>query len=297
LVLDAQKRLTQAQSGDPISLTVKFFDGIAGFALLNPAEQTYLTADDAGQLFANAGVDNASMFHLYMCMDGDVMVGAGDQSVPASNQFMKRDPSTGLISLSQTSFLNADREFLMSFPEVMRQHATNRAAQYESLIAVAAADTVSDPLPREIVNLQILAHCSVGLLPVLGLGQFTWTGQISQQVQEVWASSDWAIKTALQAFKAQLIDSTVTQLALAGFVVQFVQEIYLSAPDLMNKLLRIAWESFGWWDYAKAAAWVASMFLLPQNPLAVSQIIANLTMWIITAYNMRADATRCLLTN
>jgi len=293
LSLDDQKRLHEAPSGTPTPFTVRMVSGSPGFLLQNPSDQTYLGMDMNGQVFCNYDSSGATVFHIYICMDGDIMIGQGDPSSPSTSHFMKRNLPSGLVTMNTTNFLNADYEYLMSFPNAMAQQPANRLLAEEAAVKDAG---IFDPLPCEIVNCQIVAHLTVGFLPALGLGQFTWTSQISEQFTPVFQQYFPRISGSLAVLKTALINATSDTAGKAIFasaVGVFCLDLYTNAPDMINKFLRIVWESLGFFDYAWAAAQLALILGFPQG-YGWAKVVANLTIWVATAYNLKQSASRCI---
>ncbi|KAJ9633784.1 hypothetical protein H2201_008825 [Coniosporium apollinis] len=222
-----------------------------------------------------ANSSSASVFHLYICMDGNIMIGTGNPNSPALNRFMKRDTSSGIISLASTDSLTSDFEFEMSLPHVAASPAPH-----------AARDTAEDGIPSslkdgpighcDLVTMQLVSHCTLGFIPPLGVGEFMLEKQL-------WSLMADTLRVHLPDFTAVLQHFTKDLLAiptqphpdgqldpqgeflLTRMAISFGSTFYIWSPDLIHKWLRIAYEHFGWTDYLTVAASLVKLFTLT-NP-------------------------------
>jgi len=140
-----------------------------------------------------------------------------------------------------------------------------------------------------------VAHCTVGFLPLFGLGQFTWTSQIYEQLKILFQRFGPLISGPLATLKRVLISvapDAAGKAILASAVGVFCLDLYTNVPDLINGWLRIAWESFGFFDYAWAAANLALILGFPEG-YGWAKVVADLTVWMATAYSLKQAAARC----
>ena len=291
--LDDQRRLVEAQlqTDRATQFRVTFDDSFTGFALKD-SENHWLTlaADGSNKLVCSGTLETAVVFHLYLCMDGDVIIGSGDKRVPAQNSFM----TTGtdhFIKMLSARHLTSTQEYGVSF--TTRRLAGLAAARADAALLTETSNHCDD------VNIKFLVHLTVGMLPLAGQG-VSMDAVALGFFKAVGLEFLKLIAPALMTFKEILARTDYVEASMVilfGGVLNLMYQIYELAPDLPYKFLRLAWEkAIISVDPLKASMLLANLIFCRSADAFVLDMLklGNVASWTKTLVDMAPEVAKCI---